>query len=454
MVDYQIAARIERLPVSGWHLRIGLIIGSGWFFDAFNALSIAYVLPALVALWHLHHAEIGLLISIGYVGQIIGSLFFGWWAERIGRVPCALYTLLIFSIMSFCCAFAWSLPSMMIMRFIQGIGLGGEIPIMATYINEFANSQKRGRFSLAYQLLFPVGIVTVGFVGRWVVPSYGWRWMFIIGALPTLLAIPLRYVLPESPRWLARIGRGEEADRIVTRIENIISRNGARPLPAIPQLAPVPVRAKAPIGHLFKGIYKRRTISVWVIWFTTFLVSYGLQVWLPSIYRTVYHLSLQQSLNFAALMTIPTLLGTILVTLLIDRTGRRPWMTYALLLAGVLLLGLSFRPYVDPYWVLVIAAIAIGADNSVSQAVSTYTAEIYPTELRAMGCGMGNAWLRLSAVVGPLLIGLILPSGGIRAVFLLFGVAAVTGGITCRLFGTETRGKTLEELSPSLATEK
>ena len=118
-----------------------------------------------------------------------------------------------------------------------------------------------------------MGIVTVGFVGRWVVPSYGWRWMFIIGALPTLLAIPLRYVLPESPRWLARIGRGEEADRIVTRIENIISRNGARPLPAIPQLAPVPVRAKAPIGHLFKGIYKRRTISVWVIWFTTFLVS-------------------------------------------------------------------------------------------------------------------------------------------------------------------------------------
>ena len=105
--DYQIAARIERLPLSIWHLKILVPIGTGWFFDAFDALSIAYVLPVLSGLWNLKQADIGELIAVGYVGQVIGSILFGWLAERIGRVPCTIYTLILFSVMSFACAFAW-----------------------------------------------------------------------------------------------------------------------------------------------------------------------------------------------------------------------------------------------------------------------------------------------------------------------------------------------------------
>src|SRR5262245_43840852 len=114
--DYQIAARIERLPLSTWHLKILVPIGTGWFFDAFDALSIAYVLPVLIGLWKLQPSQIGLLIAIGYAGQVIGSIFFGWLAERIGRVPCTIYTMILFSVMSFACAFAWDLPSLAAMR--------------------------------------------------------------------------------------------------------------------------------------------------------------------------------------------------------------------------------------------------------------------------------------------------------------------------------------------------
>src|SRR5262249_7190963 len=91
------------------------------------------------------------LIAVGYLGQVIGSIFFGWLAERIGRVPCTIYTLILFSVMSFACAFAWDLRSLKTMRFVQGIGLGGEIPIMASYIGEFAASKRRGAFALGYQ---------------------------------------------------------------------------------------------------------------------------------------------------------------------------------------------------------------------------------------------------------------------------------------------------------------
>ncbi|MFZ0840241.1 MAG: MFS transporter, partial [Xanthobacteraceae bacterium] len=200
--NYQIAARIERLPLSAWHLKILIPIGTGWFFDAFDALAIAYVLPVLIGLWKLTPPEIGALIAVGYFGQVIGSISFGWLAERIGRVPCTLYTMLLFSVMSFACAFAWDLRSLEAMRFIQGIGLGGEIPIMASYIGEFAASKSRGRFALGYQLLFTVGLLFAGLAGVYVIPALGWQWMFIIGALPALIALPLRWLLPESPRWL------------------------------------------------------------------------------------------------------------------------------------------------------------------------------------------------------------------------------------------------------------
>ena len=131
----QIAARIERLPVSRWHTKMRLIIGTAWFFDGFDALTIAFVLPALIPMWKLGPEQIGLLIAAGYAGQAIGSVAAGWAAERYGRTRVMLWMLVIFTLGSFSCAAAWSLGSMMVLRFIQGLGLGGEIPIMHAYVD-------------------------------------------------------------------------------------------------------------------------------------------------------------------------------------------------------------------------------------------------------------------------------------------------------------------------------
>ena len=293
--DYQIAARIERLPLSTWHLKILIPIGTGWFFDAFDALAIAYVLPVLIGLWKLTPPDIGALIAVGYFGQVIGSIFFGWLAERIGRVPCTLYTMLLFSVMSFACAFAWDLRSLEAMRFVQGIGLGGEIPIMASYIGEFAASKRRGRFALGYQLLFTIGLLFAGLAGVYVIPALGWQWMFIIGALPALIALPLRWLLPESPRWLASRGRFVEADKILSKIEAEISKGGTVPLPPIPTDVPQIVPATTRFSALLQGIYLKRSLTVWAIWFCSYSVIYGLSTWIPSIFRTVYHVTNEQS---------------------------------------------------------------------------------------------------------------------------------------------------------------
>src|SRR6202041_3644263 len=135
--------------------------------------------------------------------------------------------IVLFSLMSFACILAQSYAILFALRFVQGIGLGGEVPIANTYVSEFAKSTGRGRFVLMQQLMFPIGLTTVGLVGVFVVPLMGGLWMFVLGGLPGLLALPMIRILPESPRWLASRGREEEADRVLTRIEMILSKNGA-----------------------------------------------------------------------------------------------------------------------------------------------------------------------------------------------------------------------------------
>ena len=134
-------ARIERIRITPWHVRALVIMGSATFFDAFDVLAIAYVLPALIGVWKLSPHLIGLLISSSFAGQIIGALFFGWLAERIGRLRCAKLTIALYSLMSLLCATAWNMPSLLLFRAIQGVGLGGEVPVAAAYINEISRAE-------------------------------------------------------------------------------------------------------------------------------------------------------------------------------------------------------------------------------------------------------------------------------------------------------------------------
>ena len=178
---HQIAARMERLPLSRWHNKMRLIVGSANFSDAFDALTIAYVLPVLVPLWHIPPAMIGAMISIGYLGQVVGGLLSGWLADKYGRVPVMVGNLVLFSLMSFACVLAQDYWTLFGMRFVQGIGLGGEVPIANTYVSEFAKSKGRGRFVLIQQMMFPVGLTTAGLVGSFVIPSFGWQSAFVLG---------------------------------------------------------------------------------------------------------------------------------------------------------------------------------------------------------------------------------------------------------------------------------
>jgi len=444
----EIAARIERLPLSPWHLKLRVIMGIALFFDAFDALAIAYVLPVLIPMWKLAPGQIGLLISAGFAGMLVGAVFFGWLAERIGRIPGAIWTIAIFSVFSIVCAFSWSFQSMLVFRFIQGLGLGGEVPIAAAYIGEIAKADKRGRFFLLYQVIFAVGLAGVAVAATWIVPNLGWQWMFYVGAVPAVIALILRSTLPESPRWLAARGRLDEADRNMRAIEDEVSRGSGKALPPLPTNIPPISRERARWAELFSSTYARRTFGVWVMWFCAYLVTYGIAGWLPTVYRTVFKLPVQQSLQYTMVTPVVGVIAALACAYFIDRTGRKWWFAVAFLAGSLPLFVLAFGGASSAFNVMIFSSASWFFITTISLALYLYSSEIYPTRIRALATGTGTAWVRLASIIGPFVVGMILPTSGLGGVFLMFAIASLVGGVTTIALGMETRGRTLEELSP------
>ena len=443
-----ITARIERLPFSRFHFRILSIAGACSFFDAFDSLTLSYVLPVLVVLWHFSPADTGLLISTGYVGQVLGAWGFSWAAEQIGRVRALQWTIALIAVLAACCAAAWSFPVLLGLRFIQGLGLGGEVPVGATYINEFTNARTRGRVVFGLQTFFAFAVAMTALIGTIVVPTLGWRWMFILGTIPALVAIVLRRFMPESPRWLAQHVSLEAADDAMTRIEQAVLASGVPALPPLPTDIPPIETKKARIGELFSDTFRSRTYSAWALCFCYASISTAMGAWLPTIYRTIYKLPLASALQYSLATATTSFLGACVGILLIDRIGRRAIFLLAFVLGSVpmLYLGLASVPSA-PFEVMVLTSLGNFFLAWLIPGLYVYMPEIYPTRMRALGAGVGSSWFRIATIVSPTIIGILLSTTTISAVFLFFAALGVFGAFVTYFFVIETRGRLLEEIA-------
>jgi putative MFS transporter len=447
-------ARLERVPFSRWHLRPRIIVGSATFFDAFDALALAFVLPVLVPLWDLSPGQVGSLISIGYLGQFLGALIFGSLAEAIGRVRAAAGAVAIMSVMSLGCAMAPGFTVLFVCRFVQGVGVGGEMPVAAVYINELSKARGRGRFFLLYEMIFPIGLMMTGQIGAVLVPMFGWQVMFFIGGIPGLVITWLLLRLPESPRWLISKGRFAEAEAIVRDIE-AHSHRPAAPLAPAGRLATATSSSAAGLTparrgtwtELLGGVYRRRTVVAWTLWWCAYFITNGLNNWMPTLYNRVYALDLQQSLRAGTLTNVMQVIVLLACAFVIDRTGRRLW-TVASFAAGALMLGmLGLFGAHSVVAVVALVTLSYGIVGSANAVLYLYTPEVYPTRMRAIGTGAATCWLRLASAVAPLLVGYIVAAGGIGSIFLMFAGASVIGAFAAA-FMLETRNRRLEDIAP------
>ncbi|AUU87612.1 MULTISPECIES: MFS transporter [Klebsiella pneumoniae complex] len=441
-------ARLERLPITRRLLAIRVVVGLSTFFDAYTIIAIAFALPQLTQEWGLTPTFVGLIIAASYVGQLCGALFFGSLAEKIGRIGVLRITIIMFVVMDAACLFAWNGWSILVIRFLQGLGIGAEVPVASAYINEFVGAKKRGRFFLLYEVIFPIGMMFAGLVGYFLVPLYGWKVMFLIGLIPSALTVPLRWLMPESPRWLTSKGRQQEAEKVVATFEAEAVRRGmtlAEPIikPIIAQSA-----SAGGVKELFSEMYKPRTFMLWGLWLTVYTVNNGMITWFPTLYKTWFHLPLETSLAYGWLTSSCGVVASVICALLIDKVGRKRWYTWAFMLAIIPLITLCTLGAKSAVEILILGSMTYAILQTVAFSLYLYSAELYPTRLRAIGTAFSSAWLRAGSSIGPLLVGFIMSGFGVRFVFIAFAVIALIGGLVTWLFAVETKGKSLEELSP------
>lgn len=319
-----IAARLERLPHSRWHVKVRFLIGAVTFFEAFDQLLAASALPVLMKEWNLSTGQATFAVTSASIGMLLGALAAGWLGDRIGRVHTVALGVAVTGLASLAVAFSGTIEMFSLFRFVQGLGIGGVVPVAATYINEIARSDKRGRFVLLYEMIFPAGLAAATLLAVWVVPAFGWRAMFLVGALPVVIGAMLPRHVEESPRWLLSRGRTAEAEAAIARIEAEVARATAEELPAPVPSADPPNEPKGTLTDLFRGRYLRRTAVLSGLWFVAYYVNHGISTWLPSLYTKEFGLDLTTALVYTLVSNVTGLLGTFVVAMLIDRIGRRP----------------------------------------------------------------------------------------------------------------------------------
>ncbi|MFJ8976969.1 MFS transporter [Streptomyces sp. NPDC102282] len=442
-----IAARLERLPHSRWHVKVRFLIGAVTFFEAFDQLLAASALPVLMKEWHLSTGQATFAVTSASIGMLLGALAAGWLGDRIGRVRTVALGVAVTGFASLAVAFSGSIEMFSVFRFFQGLGIGGVVPVAATYINEIARSDKRGRFVLLYEMIFPAGLAAATLLAVWVVPAFGWRAMFLVGALPVVIAAMLPRHVEESPRWLLSRGRTAEAEAAIARIEAEVAGATAEELPAPVPSSDAPDEPGGTLKDLFRGRYLRRTAVLSGLWFVAYYVNHGISTWLPSLYTKEFGLDLTTALVFTLLSNVTGLLGTFIMAMLIDRIGRRPALIGAFVGTTLSLAVLALAGATSGGQVALFASGTTFFLYAINAGLYLYSPELYPTANRARGAAFGGLWNRLGVILGPVAVGAVIGAGGgLALVFAQLAVVATVGAVIA-WFAVETKGRTLEELN-------
>lgn len=441
------AQRLDRLPEGPFHRKLAAMIAAGLFFDTFDLYLAGGVMVALVHTGWSTMALNAWFVSAGFVGMLIGALVSGVLGDRYGRRLSFQFNLALFGLASLAAAFAPNIQWLIGLRFIMGLGLGAEVVVGYGMIGEFIPPARRGKWAAILTLVANSSLLASTLIGYFVIPRFGWRWMFAIVGVGALVTWCARKSVPESPRWLESVGRIEEADAIVARIE--AQASGGQPLPE-----PQPVAAPAE-GETwrFRDLFGRKLARATMLGMTVNVVGFsalfGFVIWLPT-FLVHRGMTVSSSLGYAALTATGALLGAGSAALLSDRWGRKRGIAWVSFVAAAL--GMLY-PHVENLAASTVLGVLLFATLYFcgTLAFSTYVPELFPTSLRLQGTALSNVAGRLASIVAPQVVVFVLDHGsGLLGVTAILSALLVAQGLIVGIFGIETRNRPLDSQTGAL----
>lgn len=445
LTAHAILARQDRIPAWTLPRSYLVIIGIGYFFTFFDIADIGYTMPAIAGQFQLSGSEaLFVALAVGLVGYVLGSIVIGAISDRYGRYRVLIATLTITAIGSFLDATATGIVSLTIWRFVTGVGVGADLNLVSTYVGELAPAGKRGCISTLTFLVGILGQAVTPFVALALVPNFrfGWRLMFVLGGLIATIGVIARFRLPESPRWLALHGRLEEADAVVTRMEEGARRRGiALAEPEVTEVSGQ--RLDFPFNALFRRPYGARLAVLVAMWFFWYVGNYAFLGDATSL-LSAHGKTIADSILFLGIGAIGYPAGALVMAVIADRVERRLLIFGSTIvwLVGMVLVGTLER---DRLLTLgsFLASFALGLYLQVAY---TYTAELFPTRARSSGFALSDGIGHAGGAVGALALPSAIGATSFFAGFLGIGITGLIAGLIA-LLGPRTTRRRLEDVS-------
>jgi AAHS family 4-hydroxybenzoate transporter-like MFS transporter len=443
---------LDTQKVSPFQIRVLVLCALAVMLDGFDTQAIGYAAPDVARDLHLDHTALSPVFASGLTGLMIGALTLGPVADRFGRRLIIIASTTLFGLVSLATAMASSVSSLMILRFIGGLGLGGVMPNAIALTSEYCPRRSRGTMVMVMFCGFPIGATIAGFAAAAIIPTFGWRGMFVLGGvLPLLLAPVLFAMLPDSIRYL--VLRGKREARVAGLLKQLYPQ-----LVFASEITFVIREKSAPgaaIGHLFRQGRRWPTLLLWIVFFASLLDLFLLSNWLP----TVFHdagISLSLSVIATALFQGGGVLGSLALGRIVDRFGayRVLSLTY--------LVGAIFVALLGPqHSIIAIMGCTFCAGIGIiggQTGANVLAASIYPTFIRSTGVGWALGIGRIGSIVGPVLGGLMLSlDWPLTTIFLAAAVPAACGSaaiyLMSRTLVVAEAEKPNESMLPGVASE-
>jgi MFS transporter, putative metabolite:H+ symporter len=432
MSAINVGGRLDRLPLTRLHRKVFYLVGVGMFFEGFDIYIAASVLGATYKTGFSTLAQNGLFISITFVGMTLGALLTGFLGDRYGRRFTYQLNLLIFGAAALASVFAPDMRTLIALRFLMGLGLGAEVVVGYSIMAEFFPARIRGRWSGMISTIVTAGLPVSALLAWFLVPTFGWRVMFLLGALGATVAWYLRRGLPESPRWLVVMRREAEADAIVSSFEQEAGFDFASRPPATPETV---------VAHPAVDLFRRPLLPSLIVGCVSLMAAntliYGFVIWLPTFFIGQGN-SIARSNGFALLMALGGPIGSALGAFAADYLGRKRTIVVVSCLAVILSVAFVFSG-TSPVVPVIGFFLTIPIYILVAVLFAVYVPELFPTALRLRGVGICNAFGRSASIIVPLLIGPLFTNFGIPGVLAMMSSALLAMCVVVIALGTETR---------------
>lgn len=437
--------RLDRLRVSPFHRRVMWLIGLGMFVDGFDIYLAGNVLGILLKTGFSTLAQSAQFVSLTFAGMLVGATATGFLCDRFGRRFSYRFNLALFGAASIAAAFAPTMGVLILIRFLIGVGLGAETVVGYATLTEFAPPAVRGKWVGFMCVCVVAALPVASLVSAFVIPSIGWRSMFVIAGLGAFVVWYVRRTLPESPRWLESAGRTADCERVLRAIEREAAGDDLPPY--VPERAPQPARAGS--VRLFGPPMLSRLVLGSVSMIVTNTLLYGFVTWIPTFFVRE-GLTIATSFGFAFVISLGAPVGAAIGSLTADSWGRKPTIIGACLLAIVF--G-AIYPFVHDAILLPVVGFALVVPIYVLVAVlmGVYVSELFPTEIRMRGAGISNAFGRAATIATPFAVVALFTRYGVGGVIVMMIALLLVEIAVVAVLGVEPRRRALEALASDAA---